>query len=334
MVKRARLIYNPTSGREEMKKRLPEVLQRLERGGFETSAHATIGEGDATLAAAEAVNRGFDLIIAAGGDGTLCEVVNGMAEKEGRPPLGILPLGTTNDFARALGIPKNLEQACDLIIQQYSTDIDVGKINNRYFINIAGGGSMTELTYEVPSKLKTMIGQLAYYMKGLEKLPRLKPIELYVKAGDLEFHDEVMMFLVGNTNSVGGFEKLVPEARMNDGLFDVLILRKCNLAEFIRVVTLALRGEHLNDPNLIYFQTNHIEINSPDYVQLNLDGEFGGTLPCVMTNLKSHLQIIVDESGQSIYKKTLIETLTTPFQLKERIGDEEHDGHHPHQPRE
>ncbi|TXK83563.1 diacylglycerol kinase [Paenibacillus sp. N3.4] len=313
MVKRARLIYNPTSGREEMRKRLPEILQRLERGGFETSAHATIGEGDATLAAAEAVRRGFDLIIAAGGDGTLCEVVNGMAEKEHRPPLGILPLGTTNDFARALSIPKNWEQACDLIIQQHTTDIDVGKINNRYFINIAGGGSMTELTYEVPSKLKTMIGQLAYYMKGLEKLPRLKPIELYVKAGDTEFHEEVMMFLVGNSNSVGGFEKLVPDANMNDGLFDVLILRKCNLAEFIRVVTLALRGEHLNDPNLIYFQTDHIEINSPDYVQLNLDGEFGGTLPCVMTNLKSHLQIIVDKSGQSIYKKTLLETLTTPF---------------------
>ncbi|GGA07334.1 diacylglycerol kinase [Paenibacillus marchantiophytorum] len=321
MVKRARLIYNPTSGREEMRKRLPEILQRLERGGFETSTHATIGEGDATLAAAQAVSRGFDLIIAAGGDGTLCEVVNGMAEREGRPPLGILPLGTTNDFARALGIPKNLEQACDLIVQQYTTDIDVGKINNRYFINIAGGGSMTELTYEVPSKLKTMIGQLAYYMKGLEKLPRLKPIELYVKAGEMEFHDEVMMFLVGNSNSVGGFEKLAPDASMNDGLFDVLILRKCNLAEFIRVVTLALRGEHLSDPNLIYFQTNHIEINSPDYVQLNLDGEFGGTLPCVMTNLQSHLQIIVDQSGQSIYKKTLLETLTTPFHLKGPVDD-------------
>lgn len=300
-----------------MKKRLPEILQRLERGGFETSAHATIGEGDATLAAAEAVSRGFDLIIAAGGDGTLCEVVNGMAEREGRPPLGILPLGTTNDFARALGIPKNLEYACDLIIQQYSTPIDVGKINNRYFINIAGGGSLTELTYEVPSKLKTMIGQLAYYMKGLEKLPRLKPIELYIKTGDRELHEEVMLFLVGNSNSVGGFEKLAPEANMTDGLFDVLILKKCSLPEFIRIVTLALRGEHLNDPNLIYFKTNQIEINSPDYVQLNLDGEFGGTLPCVMTNLQNHLQIIVDESGQSIYKKKFLDTLTNGLHLKE-----------------
>jgi diacylglycerol kinase (ATP) len=313
MTKRARLIYNPSSGREEMKKRLPEILQRLERGGLETSTHATIGEGDATLAAAKAVESGFDIVIAAGGDGTLCEVINGLAEKEYRPQLGIIPLGTTNDFARALSIPKNWEQACDIIVKQYSQDIDVGKLNNRYFINIAGGGSMTELTYEVPSKLKTMIGQLAYYMKGMEKLPRLRPIELYIKAEEITLHEEVMLFLISNSNSVAGFEKLSPDASMNDGLFDVLILKKCNLAEFIRVVTLALRGEHMNDPNVIYFQTSQIEVNSPDYVQLNLDGEFGGTLPCIVSNLKSHLQVIVDETGQSTYKKTLMETISHTF---------------------
>ena len=138
-VKRARLIYNPTSGREEIKLRLPDLLQRLERGGIETSCHATSGEGDATIAAAEAVERGYDLIIAAGGDGTLYEVINGLADKPNRPPLGILPLGTTNDFARALGIPRNWEYACDLIIEGYTRPIDVGVANQRYFINIAGG---------------------------------------------------------------------------------------------------------------------------------------------------------------------------------------------------
>ncbi|WP_159888466.1 diacylglycerol kinase [Paenibacillus puerhi] len=300
--KRARLIYNPTSGREEMKKRLPEILQRLERGGLETSTHATIGEGDATLAAAEAVERGFDLIIAAGGDGTLYEVINGMAEKENRPPLGILPLGTTNDFARALNIPRNWEGAVDVILRQHARSIDVGKVNQRYFINIAGGGSMTELTYEVPSKLKTMIGQMAYYMKGLEKLPRLRPIEVYIRTPEVELHEEVMLFLISNSNSVGGFERLAPDASLSDGLFDVLILRKCNLAEFIRVVSLALRGEHLNDPHVIYLQTKHIQVTSPDYVQLNLDGEFGGTLPCIFTNLPQHLRIFVDETGQTTYK--------------------------------
>lgn len=323
-VKRARLIYNPSSGREEMKKRLPDVLQRLERGGLETSTHATIGEGDATLAAADAVERGFDIIIAAGGDGTLNEVINGMAEKENRPPLGILPLGTTNDFARALNIPRNWEGAVDVILQQYARVIDVGKVNQRYFINIAGGGSMTELTYEVPSKLKTMIGQLAYYMKGLEKLPRLRPIELYIQTPEVELHEEVMLFLISNSNSVGGFERLAPDASLSDGLFDVLILKKCNLAEFIRIVSLALRGEHVNDPHVIYLRTKQIQVTSPDYVQLNLDGEFGGTLPCLFTNLPQHLRIFVDETGQTTYKNTSPLQLKLPWKFK--AGEEnEHD---------
>jgi diacylglycerol kinase (ATP) len=302
MVKRARLIYNPTSGREEMKKKLPDILQRLEQGGIETSCHATTCEGDATRAAAEAVQRGFDIVISAGGDGTLNEVINGLAEKNSRPALGILPLGTTNDFARALGIPKQLEAACDLITRQHVKLIDVGKVNQRYFINVAGGGYMTELTYEVPSKLKTMLGQLAYYMKGLEKLPYLHPINLVVESEERNLEEKVMLFLIANSNYVGGHEKIAPEADLSDGLFDVFIMKKCNLAEFVRVVSLALRGEHLNDPNVIYFKTKQIKVSSSDYTQLNLDGEFGGTLPCSFSVLPSHIQIFVDESGHTSYK--------------------------------
>ena len=116
-MKRARLIYNPTSGREEFEKRLPDILNFFEDAGFETSCHATKGAGDATQAARLAVKRKFDLIIAAGGDGTLYEVVNGMAEQEGRPPLGIIPSGTTNDFARAIGLPmRNIPNACEVIL--------------------------------------------------------------------------------------------------------------------------------------------------------------------------------------------------------------------------
>jgi diacylglycerol kinase (ATP) len=302
LTKRARLIYNPTSGREEIKRRLPDILQKLELGGIETSCYATTCEGDASVAASDAVERGFDIIIAAGGDGTLYEVINGIADHPVRPPLGILPLGTTNDFARALGIPKHWDYACDLIIQQYTRPIDLGKANQRYFINIAGGGSMTELTYEVPSKLKTMIGQLAYYMKGLEKMTRLRPTEMVIRAnGQEEINEEIMLFLICNSNSVGGFEKLAPDASLEDGLLDCLVLRKCNLPEFIRFATMALRGEHLNDPHIIHFQTDHIEVTTPDYVQINLDGEYGGTLPCEFSVLPSHLNIFVDEHGVATY---------------------------------
>ncbi|MFD2114330.1 diacylglycerol kinase [Paenibacillus yanchengensis] len=302
-MKRARLIYNPSSGREEMRKRLPDILQKLDIGGIEVSCYATTGEGDAMLAAADAAERDYDMVIAAGGDGTLYEVVNGLASKMNRPPLGILPVGTTNDFARAMSIPRNWDYACDLIIQQYKKPIDVGVANERYFINIAGGGSLTELTYDVPSKLKTMIGQLAYYMKGIEKMTRLRPTVLKLDAeGVGTFHDEYMMFLICNSNSVGGFERLAPNSLPDDGLLDVLLVTKCNLAEFIRLVTLALRGEHLNDPHVIHFQTKRLQVETPDYVQINLDGEYGGVLPFTFSILPGHLHIFTDETGISTYE--------------------------------
>ncbi|WP_152399201.1 diacylglycerol kinase [Paenibacillus cellulositrophicus] len=291
-MKRARLIYNPTSGREEMRRRLPDILHRLDQGGIEASCHATMGEGDATKAAIDAVERGYDMIIAAGGDGTLYEVVNGMAERDNLPPLGVFPVGTTNDFARGLGIPRNWEDYCDLVIRQQTRPIDVGKANDRYFINIAGGGTLTELTYDVPSRLKTMIGQLAYYIKGVEKMVSLSPQELIINAeGQETIHDEFMIFLITNTNSVGGFEKLAPGARIDDGLLDVIALKKCNLAEFVRLVSLALRGEHFNDKKVVYFRTKSMEVTSPGKVLLNLDGELGGTLPGQFSVLPQHLRI-------------------------------------------
>ena len=110
-MKKVRIIYNPTSGREAFRKELPHVLERFEQAGYETSAHATTAEeGDAIRAADHAVERGFDLIVAAGGDGTINEVINGMAGKENRPKLGIIPTGTTNDFARALFIPRSIKK--------------------------------------------------------------------------------------------------------------------------------------------------------------------------------------------------------------------------------
>ncbi|KON85593.1 lipid kinase [Sporosarcina globispora] len=292
-MKRARIIYNPTSGREIFKRHLPEVLQKLERAGYETSCHATTGEGDAINAARTAVERRFDLVIAAGGDGTINEVVNGLAEQEYRPRLGIIPTGTTNDFARALHIPRDVEAAADIIVKGDTIPVDIGRINEKYFINIAGGGRLTELTYEVPSKLKTMIGQLAYYLKGIEMLPSIRSTEVSIEFDGKIFEGEVMLFLVGLTNSVGGFEKLAPDSSINDGLFSLLILKKTNLPDFIRIATLAIRGEHVKDSNVIYTQANRIKVQSKEKVQLNLDGEFGGLLPAEFVNLYRHLEVFV-----------------------------------------
>ena len=120
---------------------------------------------------------------------------------------------------------------------------------------------MTELTYDVPSKLKTVLGQLAYYLKGIEMLPSINSTHVRIEYDGEVFDDEAMLFLVGLTNSVGGFEKLAPDSSLNDGKFTLLILKKCNIAEFIRVVSLALRGEHLDDPLVISSKAEKITVS-------------------------------------------------------------------------
>ncbi|UOQ84444.1 diacylglycerol kinase [Gracilibacillus salinarum] len=306
-MKRARIIYNPTSGREAFKKELPEVLRRFEEAGYETSAHSTTCEGDAISAARKAVERQFDLIVAAGGDGTINEVIQGMAEQENRPKLAIIPVGTTNDFARALSIPREILKAVDVILENRTRKLDIGKVNDHYFMNIAGAGKLTELTYDVPSKLKTMLGQLAYYLKGIELLlPALKPTKVQIEYDGKWFDDEIMLFLVSNSNSVGGFEKLAPDAKMDDGYFDLVILRKTNLAEFVRIASLATRGAHLDDKHVFYTKANRIKVHTEEKMQLNIDGEYGGLLPGEFENLYQHIEFLV--SKDFIEKQDKIES--------------------------
>jgi len=292
MLKKARVIYNPSSGRELIKKNLPYILDRLERAGYESSCHATTGKEDATVAAKLAAERNFDLVVAAGGDGTIYEVINGLAPFRERPTLGIIPTGTTNDFARALGIPREIDGACDILASGTVQDIDIGKVNQQYFINIAGGGTLTELTYEVPSKLKTVLGQLAYYMKGIEKLVLLRPTRMRIESKEKVIDEEIMMFLVANSHSIGGFEKLAPKANLQDGYFDVLVVKKTSIPEFIKLASYALRGEHLDDERVIYFQTAELQVTSEHTVHLNLDGELGGQLPSQFRVLHKHLKIL------------------------------------------
>ncbi|WP_062049662.1 diacylglycerol kinase [Bacillus sp. JCM 19034] len=295
-MKKARLIYNPTSGREQIRKNLAYILERLETSGYETSAHATTGEGCATRAARIAGENEYDLVIAAGGDGTIFEVVNGLANLEKRPTLGLIPAGTTNDFARALRIPRDVERACDILCDGYIEPIDIGKVNDRFFINIAAGGTLTELTYEVPSKLKTAVGQLAYYLKGIEKLPQIAPQHVRIEYDGKLFEEEIMLFLVSNTNSVGGFERLAPDASLQDGMFDFIIVKKLSFSEFLHLVTLALRGEHINHPKVMYVHANRIKVEVEGDMQLNLDGEHGGALPAEFVNMYHHFKMLMPET--------------------------------------
>ncbi|KRL83391.1 diacylglycerol kinase [Ligilactobacillus apodemi] len=298
MQKRCRIIYNPTSGREALKNDLVEILNILERAGYETSAFATTPEpNSARNEATRAAEAGFNLIIAAGGDGTINEVVNGIAPLKHRPKLGIIPAGTTNDYARALKIPRDNPIAAAKVIAKGNTvKMDIGKANDKYFVNIAAGGLLSELTYSVPSEFKTLFGYLAYLVKGAELLPRVKPINMHLEYDHGVYDGKASMFFVALTNSVGGFEQIVPDASLDDGKFTLIVVKTSNLLEMMRLITMVLNGgKHISDPNILYVKTSKLVAKPVDEkMMINIDGEYGGDAPMKFQNLKRHIEFFAN----------------------------------------
>ncbi|NLK00141.1 MAG: YegS/Rv2252/BmrU family lipid kinase [Clostridia bacterium] len=289
-MEKALLIYNPTAGKESIEFLLDEMLTLLSREGFKVVPFATKGPGHASeIASQEGGN--YDSIIAAGGDGTLHEVINGINLSGNPIRLGIIPGGTSNDFARALDIPRNLLKACKIIGERQTKKVDLGIMNGRRFINIAGGGNLTGISYQVPSVLKTHLGQIAYYAKSIEELPRLRPVRVEIRTPLLRMEEEIMLFLAANSRSVGGFEHLAPKAAVNDGLLDLIIIKNLRIHEFISLAAKCLVGEHIDHPKVLYAQTSEIQIRSEEQLSLNTDGEYAGTLPCNINVLPQCIDI-------------------------------------------
>lgn len=335
-MKRARVIYNPTSGKETMKKNLADILAILEQAGYEASAFATTPEeNSARNEAKRAALTGFDLVVAAGGDGTINEVVNGIAPLKKRPQMAIIPGGTTNDYARALKIPRdNPKAAAEVILKKQTIKMDIGKTPESYFINIAAGGHLTELTYEVPSELKSIFGYLAYLAKGAELLPRIKPIKMRLVYDEGEYYGNASMFFLGLTNSVGGFEQIAPDAKLDDGKFSLIIVKTANIFEIIHLVSLMLNGgKHINDHRLIYTKTSRLEVDVPDKshrLMINLDGEYGGDAPMVFKNLHNHIEFYADVDAipdDAVIGPDEYEEISRDFiKEAEKLNDEDIDG--------
>ena len=298
MQKRCRIIYNPTSGREAMKNNLVDILNILERAGYETSAYATTPEPNSAKNEAErAAKAGFNLIVAAGGDGTINEVVNGIAPLKHRPKLGIIPAGTTNDYARALKIPREDPiGAAKVIAKGQTIKMDIGEAGKNWFVNIAAGGLLTELTYGVPSQVKSLFGYLAYLVKGAELLPQIKPIKMHLEYDGGTYDGKASMFFLALTNSIGGFEQIVPDASLDDGKFTLIVVKTSNLIEILQLITMVLNGgKHVNDPRILYVKTSKL-VAKPVYekMMINVDGEYGGDAPMTFKNHRQHLEIFAN----------------------------------------
>lgn len=301
--KRARLIYNPSSGQEIIKENIAEVLDILENIGYETSAFQTSPEPLSAQNEAERVAKaGFDLIIAAGGDGTINEVVNGVAPLEYRPKLAIIPTGTTNDYARALKIPLgDPVKAAKIIRQNQTIQMDIGRaFGDKYFINIAAAGTLTELTYSVPSEVKTHLGYFAYVAKGIEMFPQTKVRPVKITHDQGVFEGEVSLIFVALTNSIGGFEQLAPDTKLDDGNFTLILVKTDKLFEMLALLIQALNGgQHVTDVNIEYLKTSKLRLEvlyDEAPFMLNLDGEYGGDTPVELEVCHNYIEFFVNRN--------------------------------------
>lgn len=309
MRKKARLIYNPTSGREQVKKVLPDILKVYEDAGYETSAYCTTPEPLCAQKEAErCADEGFDLIISAGGDGTINEVINGIAGKTRRPKMAVIPAGTTNDYARALHIPRgNLVDAAKVIEKDQSVYMDIGKVilndTQRYFMNIGAAGVLSEVTYDVPANMKSLFGSLAYFAKGAELLPRIGKVPIRVEYDGGVYEGNASMVFVALTNSVGGFEKIAPDKTLGDGKFTLIIVKTTNLVEILHLITLLMNdGKHIDHPKIVYTKTSSVKTTTlnEDRLMINIDGEYGGDAPAVFENIRQHIEIVTDTDSMHL----------------------------------
>lgn len=253
---------------------LREIVARLRAQGHRVAVRLTFEAGDAAHFAREAVRAGSDLVVAAGGDGTLNEVVNGVARMRRQPRIGIVPIGTANDFAAGLGLPTDMDEAFAVALRGRPIAVDVGCVNGRYFVNVSTGGFGAEATEATSPETKRFLGPFAYLVTGVREFVELHTVSArFVADGRVFYAGEFLLFAVGNGRRTGGGSVLTPRARLDDGRLDLLVIPAMPRLEFLALLPEVRAGTHIDHPGVLYTQTTSITVGAARPLSVNADGE-------------------------------------------------------------
>lgn len=297
-MKRYKLVYNPRSGDASFKGRLDRVIGQLQKQGIEVHPWR-LGRNCFVEDLIKDMKKNeddkfYDGILVSGGDGTISNTVSAMIRSDLKLPIGIFPYGTSNDFATYLGIPKNVDDCCDLVISGNTKFIDVGKVNDKHFINVVSMGMLMGIPHNTDTQLKNSLGKIAYYIKGLEELPKITAFSAEIITKDRTVvEDELLLLLVLNSSAAGGFGKLAPDAQVDDGLLDIVAIRSGNLAELLGVFIRIMTGDVQDDPRIHRFQADSFKINCGSDCPTDVDGEKGPAVPLEISVLKQAIEIFV-----------------------------------------
>lgn len=285
---KVKLIYNPHSGEHAILNELDLIMKMHQEKGYQVIPYR-IEAGKSVAEALDDLDETYRYILIAGGDGTVDSVVNAMMNKKIDMPIGILPVGTANDFGKFINIPNNVEQALELILSTEPVPVDIGKINDKYFVNVASTGLFTDISQKTDDHLKNTIGKLAYYIKGLEELPNFRKLKVKISSEELVYDGEMYLLLVFNGQTAGNL-KLATKADATDGYLDVIVIKAVALYEIIPLFIKILKDEHLDSNKVVYFKTRELTIESEEDIVTDIDGEKGPDFPlnvrCISGGIK------------------------------------------------
>lgn len=289
-MKKVRFIYNPYSGENAILKELDKIITMHQDKGY-TIVPYRIQRGVDVINALDIVDSTYEYILIAGGDGTIDTVVNAMKKRGIEIPIGIIPVGTANDFAKHLGMPQDAGACVEKILDSYAVGVDLGKVNDNYFVNVLSTGLFTDVSQKTDTNLKNTIGKLAYYLKGLEELPNFRKLDVKITANGKVFNEPIYLMLVFNGQTAGNF-KLATKAKVQDGLLDIVIFKACHIPELIPMFIKVLKGEHLEDSRIEYIRTDELLIESDEEIVTDIDGERGPDFPLRVQCIKDGIQVL------------------------------------------
>lgn len=288
---KVKFIYNPYSGENLILSKLDKVISLHQEAGYTIVPYRITAGEDVGVALNDIKDGNYKYILIAGGDGTVDSVVNAMAKSGISLPIGILPVGTANDFSKFLGMPSDVEEACKQILSSEVKSVDLGSINDKYFVNVASTGLFTDVSQKTDVNLKNTIGKLAYYLKGLEELPNFRKLHVNILSKEVEFDGEMYLLLVFNGATAGNFN-LATKADACDGLLDIIIFKAVQIYELLPLFIKVLKGEHLDSNKVLYFKTDYLKVECHEDIVTDIDGEKGPDFPLEIKCIKGGLKIL------------------------------------------
>jgi len=297
MKKKAMVIINPSSGGEQAGEYRKQIEAKLKTMFEEVEVKETKKEGDAKEFATLAADQAYDAVFAMGGDGTVNEAINGLAEKEHRPLFGFVPLGTVNDLGRALNFSMDAKEAIEQLSLDRLKKLDIGKVNDAYFMNVIAVGTIPEAINDVDSEDKTKMGKLAYFVSGVKYLLQSDRYEFNLVLDDEAEQIKSSLLLIGLTNSIGGFETLLPKADVDDGNLHLMYLNDQSFLDMVKSVPELIKGVEISSENVTYktFKKGEIALLSDGELETNIDGDPGENLPIKVEVLENHLTVFYGE---------------------------------------